>query len=445
MVCVEYESVKVMAKSMWTRWTQFWTEGLWNFRLEETFGWRRGFYRWLRIISLSIRGFITDRCILRASSLTYYTLMSVVPVLTIFFAIARGFGVQEALRETLLEKFQDQQTAILEIIAFAEKLLDQTRGSLIAGIGAVLLFWTAIQLLSSIEEALNHIWDIHKTRSFRRMFSEYFSWLFIAPFLFVLSNSAAVLILRHAEQWIGHLKFLFFIIQLTPYVLFWLLFSCLYYFLPNTKVRYSSAFIGGVVAGTLYFIAQWGYIYFQIGVSRYGAIYGSFAALPLFLIWVQVSWFLLLFGAEMSYAHQMVDTHEFESAAKRASPNAHKVISLWILHLAIKQFREKGKAITLPWLIRYCRIPDSLALSILNRLCEARLLIEMREDKSYLPGRSTENLRIADALDAIESQGTSSSELPFFRAKQLEPFENALGSFQALVEKADANRLLSEM
>jgi membrane protein len=366
-------------------------------------------------------------------------------MLTIFFAIARGFGVQEVLRETLLEKFQDQKIAILEIIAFAEKLLDQTRGGLIAGIGAVLLFWTAIQLLSSIEEALNHIWDIHKIRSFRHMFSEYFSWLFIAPLLFVLSNSAAVLILKYAEQWIGHMKPLFFIVRLTPYALFWLLFSCLYFFLPNTKVRYSSAFIGGVVAGTLYFIAQWGYIYFQIGVSRYGAIYGSFAALPLFLIWVQVSWFLLLFGAEMSYAHQTLDTHEFESTAKRASPNAQKVVSLWILHLAIKQFREKGKAITLSWLIRHCRIPDSLAKPILNRLCETGLLIEIREDKSYLPGRSIEQLRMTDALKAIDSQGLSSSELPFFRAKQLEPFEKAMGSFQALMEKADANRLLSEM
>lgn len=430
---------------MWTRWTQFWTEGLWNFSLDETLGWRRFFYRWLRIISLSVRCFITDRCVLRASSLTYYTLMSIVPMLTIFFAIARGFGVQESLRETLIEKFQEQRIAVLEMIAFAEKLLDQTRGGLIAGIGAVLLFWTAIQLLSSIEEALNHIWDIHKTRSFRRMFSEYFSWLLLAPLLFVLSNSAAVLTLKYAEQWIGHIKPLFFLIKLTPYVLFWLLFSCLYFFLPNTKVRYSSAFIGGVVAGTLYFIAQWGYIYFQIGVSRYGAIYGSFAALPLFLIWVQVSWFLLLFGAEMSYAHQTIDTHEFESTATRASPNAKKIVSLWILHLAIKQFREKGKAITLSWLIRHHRIPDSLAKPILNRLCEIGLLIEMREDKSYLPGRSTEQLRITDALVAIDSQGLSSSELPFFRAKELEPFEEAMGTFQVLMEKADVNRLLSEM
>ena len=243
---------------MWTRWTQFWTEGLWDFRLEDILGWRRVFYRWLRIISLSVRGFITDRCIMRASSLTYYTLMSIVPMLTIFFAIARGFGVQEVLRETLIEKFQDQKIAILEIITFAEKLLDETRGGLIAGIGAVLLFWTAIQLLSSIEEALNHIWDIHKIRSFRRMFSEYFSWLFIAPLLFVLSNSAAVLALRHAKQWIGHLQPLFFLVQLTPYALFWFLFSFVYYFLPNTKVRFASAFIGGMVAGTLYFIAQWG-------------------------------------------------------------------------------------------------------------------------------------------------------------------------------------------
>lgn len=430
---------------MWNRIAKFWTEGLWNFSLRDISGWRRRYYRGLRVVSLAVSGFISDRCTLRASSLTFYTLMSIVPMLTIFFAIARGFGVQETLRELLLEKFQEPKTAIVEMIAFAEKLLEQTRGGIIAGIGAVILFWSAIQLLSSIEDALNHIWDIHKKRSPRQLVSEYFSWLLITPLFFVLSNSAAVLIIRHAREWIGQVKPLLFLVQLIPYALFWLLFSFLYYFLPNTKVRYGSAFIGGLVAGTLYFIAQWGYIYFQVGVSRYGAIYGSFAALPLFLIWVQVSWFLLLFGAEVSYAHQTLDAHEFKTAAEKASPNVRLLVSLWILHLTLKRFRESGSSTSLAWLIRNCHIPIALAQPLLNSLCEANLLIEMREEKTYLPGRPVDQFRISDAIAALESKGTSLAELPFDRSKELEPFERALGVFQNLIEKSDENRLLAEM
>jgi membrane protein len=199
------------------------------------------------------------------------------------------------------------------------------------------------------------------------------------------------------------------------------------------------------VAGTLYFLVQWGYIYFQVGLNRYGAIYGSFAALPLFLIWVQVSWFLLLFGAEVSYAHQTLDTHEFESAAETASPNVRRLVSLWILHLAVKQFREKRSAMTFTWLIRHSRIPVALAEPILAMLCEAGLLIEMREKRSYLPGRSIDQLRISDVTLAIESRGTPLSELPFFRAKELGSFEKALSVFQDLIEKSDENRFLAEI
>jgi membrane protein len=345
----------------------------------------------------------------------------------------------------LLEKFHEQHIAVFEIVAFAETLLAESGGGLIAGIGAILLFWTAIQLLGNIEEALNHIWDVHKKRPLRHMITEYFSWLFIAPLLFVVSNSVAVLVIRHAELWIGDVKFLLFIIRLIPYALFWLFFSFLYYFLPNAKVRYASALIGGMVSGTLYFLVQLGYIYFQVGVNRYGAIYGSLAALPLFLLWIQVSWFILLFGAEVSYAHQTLDKHEFEGMAKQASPNVRKILSLWMLHLIMKRFQETRKGVTLTWLIRHCRIPIALAIPTLEMLHEAGLLVEIREGPSYIPSRFTDQFRISDAIIAIESTGKSADELPFLRAKELEPFERALGIFQDLMERSSDNRLLSDL
>jgi len=429
---------------MWTRWTHFWTEELWNVRLSDLPKGQAAWYRFLRLMALSVRGFIADRCTLRASSLSYYTMLSIVPMLAIFFAIARGFGMQETLREALLEKFQEHESAFVEIMSFAEKLLEQTKTGLIAGIGAVLLFWTAIQLLLNIEEALNYIWDIERKRSIRRMVTDYFAWLFLAPILFILSTSASVVILRYTASWMGEFKWLFFFVQLLPYTFFWFFFSFCYYFIPNAKVRYASAFIGGMVAGTSYFLVQWGYIHFQIGVSRYSAIYGSFAALPLFLLWIQISWFLLFFGAEVSHAHQTLESHELSPAVSRASPHVQRVVGLWILGLVIQRFKEKSEPTPFSWLIRHCRIPAVLATSVLKTLCEAKLLIEIPE-QSYVPARSIETLRIADAIVAIELKGLSLAELPFFHAKELKALEKALHSFQTSIERSDQNCLLSEI
>lgn len=438
---------------MLSRWSSFLTEGLWNFRLDEIKGARKWFYRWLRIAVLSIRGFFADKCTLRASSLTYYLLMSIVPLFTIVFAIARGFGYHDYLRNELLEKFQDQQTALFEIISFAEKLLEQTRGGVITGIGVVILFWSAVQLLKSIEDALNHIWDIHTKRSWRHLLSEYFSLLFVAPLFFIVSNSATVFIIRYVEGWIyllpinpGSISLLSFLIHLFPYCLFWILFSFLYYFLPNVKVRASSAFVGGFVAGTLYLIVQWGYIYFQIGVNRFGAIYGSFAALPLFLIWLQISWFLLLFGAEVSHAYQTLQDHEFEPAAKNVSPSFRKIISLWILQLAVKRFCERRLPLTVGWLVGTCKIPAALAHPVLEQLCAAGLLIEVKgSEQAFLPGQPTENLRISDVLKVLDTKGVTAAELPFLRSKELEAFEKVFRSFADLVEQSSENKLLKEI
>lgn len=438
---------------MWTRWRQFFSEGLWNFRLEDAPKGKKLFYRWLRISALSVRSFFADQCILYASSLTYYLLMSIVPLLTIAFAVARGFGYQQYLRGEILEKFQDQKTALFEIIAFAEKLLEETRGGLIAGIGVAVLFWSAVQLLSNIEDAFNHIWDVRKKRSWRHLLSEYFSLLFIAPLIFILSNSATVFIVRYAEGWIHLLPLhskaialLLFLLHLLPYGFFWLLFSFLYYFLPNYKVRAVSAFTGGIVAGTLYLVVQWGYIYFQIGVSRYGAVYGSFAALPLFLIWVQVSWFLLLFGAEVSHAHQTVDEHEFGPAVHSSSPGLRKMVMLWIMQLAIQRFKERKIPLTLGWLIGTCKIPAALAQPLIEQLVATNLLIEVKgSEKAYLPGRAYEHLRIADVLQALDEQGTSSADMPFLCAKQLAAFEQAFRVFAEIVQTSSQNYLLSEL
>ena len=434
---------------MWKKLVLFWSSDLWNFRLDELTGWKRLWYKTLRLISLSVSGFCKDDCSIRASSLTYYTLMSIVPILALSFSIAKAFNLHEPLKEELLVKFHENKEAITEMIFFADRLVNETRGGLLAGIGIIVLIWSALSLIESMESAVNHIWDMNKMRSWRRLISEYISLLLVAPILFIFSSTTVVIVATHIEHLFQNLplgnfliSFLHIFATLIPYASFSLFFSFLYYVLPNVKVKFYSAFIGGVVAGIFYLLAQWGYIYFQIGVSHYGAVYGSLAALPLFLIWVQVSWFIFLFGAEVSCSYQSLDAHEFGASLEKASPRFKKILSLWLLQFIMNHFQETLQPTSLFSIRQQCRIPLSIATPLLQELVFCNLLIKAK-DSTYLPSRPLENLRISDALEAIESKGES--DMPFIHSKELIHFERALRSFAELIKKSPENQLLSAL
>jgi membrane protein len=428
---------------------RYFLHDLWDFSLRGEKGWRRFYFKILRIGTLSVRGFIQDKCALRASGLTYYTMMSVVPVLAMAFAIARGFGLQEYLKTQILESFQEQQAVLLDLFSFSEKLLDQTSGSIVAGVGIAILIWTVTQLLSNMESALNHIWGVKKLRSWRRLFSDYLAIMLLAPLFFILSSSATVWIANYLETSIlaiAHGSILgavvLFFIRLIPYVLFWILFSFIYLFLPNTKVRLSSALIGGVVAGTLYLLLQWGYFYFQVGVARYGAIYGSLAALPLFLIWAQLNWFLLLFGAEISFAHQTHEQREYEPAVEQMSDRFRLLLALWITQIAVERFIERQSQTTIELLMRSYQIPYGIAVLLLQELADAGILIEVK-DAGYIPNRDVNELKIADVIHALEEKGHS--DLPLIPSKAVEHLERALQSFRDLVDQSEQNSNLKDL
>jgi membrane protein len=307
----------LLSKSMLDKIRHYFLVKLWSFPLSGETGLRHFGFKWLRIVFSAARGFYIDKCSLSASSLTYYTLMSIIPVLAMAFAVSRAFGYNDVFRAELLQRFQDQNGALLHMFTYADAFLDQARGGPIAGVGLIILFLTVALLLNTLEVILNQIWGARKMRPWRRIGTDYFAFMLVAPILFVVANSASVFIVDILEMLIrnlpvgrGAIASLLFLINLIPYCLFWILFTFMYLFMPNTKVYFLSACLGGLVAACLYIFSQWIYIYFQVGVSHYGAVYGSMAALPLFLIWLQVSWFLFLFGAEISCAHQTLENQD---------------------------------------------------------------------------------------------------------------------------------------
>ena len=408
----------------------------------------------LRIVLLAVRNFDQNKCNLRASALTYYSLLSIVPVLAVAFGIAKGFGLEKLLEKLIVERLPGQEEVVNNIISFSHALLENTKGGLVAGIGVAILLWTVIKVLGNIETSFNDIWGIKKMRSLGRRFSDYLSIMFICPVLLIVASGTTVFIGTQAKMLIAKLSFLgpvsgviLFSLQFLPYVVMWVVFTFTYIFMPNTKVNFSSGLLAGVVSGTVYQVVQSVYVYFQVGVSEYNAIYGSFAAIPLFLVWLQLSWRIVLFGAEISFAHQNVDTYEFEQESLSASPSFKKLLSLRIAHLLVKNFKQGDRPMTAMQISHVLEIPIRLVRQITYDLSEAGVVSSTKEDGdiggAFQPARDTDSLTIKYVLDRLEHTGTE--DIPVVETEDLRKLKKSLADFSSQIEKSPANVHLKDL
>jgi len=427
---------------------------IWRIRLKTLPGRRSFFIKQLRIVILAVRGFDEDKCQLRASALTFYSLLSLVPVVAMAFGIAKGFGFEKLLEKQLLEKLSGQEEVIGQVIGFANSLLENTKGGMIAGIGVVVLFWSVIKVLGHIERSFNDVWEIKEARPFGRKFGDYLSMMLIAPVLVIVSSSVTVFVGTQVELITEKVALLGVFsplihstLNLFPYLVIWLLFTFIYVLMPNTKVNFGSGLLAGIVAGTIFQVVQLLYISFQVGVAQYNAIYGSFAALPLFLIWLQISWLVVLFGAEISFAHQNVDTYEFEADSKQISGAHKKLLSLHIAHRVVNTFSAGKTPLTASEISHALEIPVRLVRQIIYELVQSGILSETRTDDektfSYQPSRDIRLLTIKRILDSLEQLGTD--RIPVAQTDELEALSGALVDFSKAMEQSPANRLLSDI
>jgi len=427
---------------------------IWRIRIKSLPRKKSFFIKQLRILLLATRGFGQDKCPLQASALTFYSILSIVPVVAMAFGIAKGFGFQKLLEKLLFEKFPGQEEVMIQVVDFARSLLENTKGGMIAGIGIVFLFWTVIKLLSNIERSFNDIWEIKKPRTYGRKFGDYLSIILISPILVILSSSATVFITTQITLITEKVALLgmfspviFVMLKLIPYCLVWILFTFIYVLMPNTKVNFSSGFIAGVIAGTIFQVAQWAYIIFQVGVAKYNAIYGSFAALPLFLIWMQLSWLIVLFGAEISFAYQYTDTYEFEPDLRQISPAFKKLLSLQIAHLVISTFSKGATPLTASKISSVLEIPIRLVQQILDELVESGIFsnTEIKENKelSYQPARDINVITIKSIIEALEQRGVDN--IPVAQTAELKSLSEVLQTFSYELERSPANRLLKDI
>jgi len=373
-------------------------------------------FKYLRVLLLALKGFFEDKVVVKASALTYYTLMSIVPIFAMAFGIAKGFGFEKYLEQQITSQFKGQEEFINRVIEFANSLLARTGGGIVAGIGVVLLFWSVINVLSNIEHAFNDIWQVEKPRSWIRKFTDYLSIMLIAPVLLIASGSIHIYLATTVKtiaqeiELVGYISpYLINMLQFIPYLLIWILFSFIFIAIPNTKVSYVSGIIAGVIAGSGFVILQWLYITLQIGVSRYNAIYGSFAALPLFLFWVQISWQIVLLGAEISFAYQNVDMYEYERETTHISHKNRNMLTLLVLSTIVKRFMQGEKPATSLDLSINLKIPQRLMRNLLDLMVNCELLNEViisdRKDIGYQPARHVEQLSIAFVEEKLDSYG----------------------------------------
>lgn len=428
--------------------------GIWRVRRDDVDSLRWFGIRVLRVLLLTFRGFVENRCQLRASSLTFYSLLSVVPVMAMAFGVAKGFGFQRTLEREVGKLMSAHAEVASQIVTFANRLLENTRGGLVAGIGFTFLVWTVIKVLSNIEQSFNEIWGVKESRTWVRKVSDYLSLMFILPVLFIASSAATVIVAGQIQAIMAKISLLGFmspvvhmLIRLLPLVVICFMFTLLYIVMPNTHVRVRAALIAGIAAGSAFQLFQYLYVTFQIGVAKYNAIYGSFAALPLFLFWLQASWMIVLSGAELSFATQNVDTYEFEPDAVQASSAFRKLLSLRIVNLLIEHFSQGEQPMDEETIANTLSIPVRLLRTLLFELAEAGLIspVRMASEKvhAFQPAFDPDQMSVASVLEALELHGVDS--IPVLESPEMKQLRNAMEMMREDNRRSAANVLLKDI
>lgn len=365
----------------------------------------------LRVVLSLWEDFTAKRVMDAASQLTYSTLLAIVPVLAVIFAVARGFGYNRYIETWFRSALSGQGQVAESIIGFVNSYLVHTKSGIVFGFGLVFMLWTVVMLTRGIEQTFNDIWGVRRQRSLLRTFTDYLAMFFVLPLLIVVLSGATMWISSAARAVsatfvVGPL--LKVCLDATPIVVLTAILSVLYTFVPNTRVRWRAALLPAVAAALSMQLLQWFYVHSQLWVSGYNAIYGSFAALPLFMLWVQFSWTIILVGAELSYANQNV---EELSASMLSRPLSHRhrlMLSAMLASRVCRAFRDGRRAPTVEDLKRGTGLPMRLVSELCFQLIEGGIVTETAAgDKDaaprLVPAEDVERLTVGLLLSRLES------------------------------------------
>ena len=440
-----------MVKKYFNRISNFIEVDLWRLKLNNFSGKKRFLYGLLKVVVIAVKEFTNDKCTEKASALTYFSMLSLVPVLAMAFGIAKLFGIRELMQKEL-ERYLSGQTEVLERVQpMIENALDTQSSGIVAGVSAVVLIYTVIRLLINIESAFNDMWDIKKSRRWERKISDYVAIILLGPILLIVASSATVFVKDTIQDIISSFEFLgqlksgiFFLLKLLPYTILWFLLFGIYLIFPNTRVKVVPAIIAGIVAGTLYQLNQQAFISLQFAFARYDAIYGSIAFIPLFLIWLQISWLIVLFGTEVCYAIQFVNHWEMNSDKLKINFSHRRKLILLMLYRIIKRFESEGGPLSISELGAFMNVPRRYLSDLSRELERSKLVIKAEgEEEAYLPNFDIHKMDIHTILSKYEKEGIG--EFDSSKSRPFQNIEHALAEIEKEWKESDKNVLLKDL
>lgn len=394
-------------------------------------------YDCIRKLYLSVRFFIERGHFNHASSLSFCTMLAIVPVAAVVFAVARGVGLDCYIEQWLRNALDSQPQAATAIIGFAQSYLAHAKSGVIIGIGLVFMLYSVLSLVNNIEVVFNDIWQVKEKRPPVRMMADYTALLFLVPVGIILVSSLNIFIYtiaRHFEAYVLLSSASRFFIKLLTFVLMVGVFTSLYVFMPNTKVKFSKAVVPGTIAGAAMLVLQFFYVHSQIFLTSYNAIYGSFAALPLFMLWILASWYICLFCAELSYMNQYMDYYAFLVNMEDVSHEKRLTMSAMLLSFICRRFSDGKKPYTAVELKELTGIPVRITKDLLRVLIAVNLVTENTGRNNdmepvYQPAQDIANITVGRMTELIEAyphkktRSTGGNVLDGVSRDMLEKFE----------------------
>lgn len=404
----------------------------------------------LRTVNLSVQSFMSRDIQTQACAMTYRTMLAVVPALALILAIGRGFGFQSMLQEELYKLFPAQHRAIEIMLNFVDSYLSQASEGIFVGIGLLFLIWTLISLLSNVEDTFNLIWGQKDGRSIWRKVSDYTAMLLILPVLMICA-SGINLLLSSTLNAIFHFSFMTpivsWILEAASWVMIWLFFAAVYMLVPYTKVKFVNACISGVIAGTGFMVLQWLFVTGTLYVTRYNAIYGSFAFLPLLLLWLQLVWMIVLAGAVVCYSSQNVFAFNLDNEVSRISPNYRSKVTIAVAAIFVQRFVKGMPPCTAHYLMEEYELPARLVTGITDRLVEAgvlcRVVMAEKDVQGFQLSTDPSKLTVGSLFRRLYSLG-SNGFIPDFE-KFFEGVEQAFNTLVADTERISDTMLLADL
>lgn len=379
--------------------------------------------RIIKTTNLTVQAFANRDLQIKSMAITYQTVFAMVPALALLLAISRGFGFQEIVQTELYKYFPSQSKAISAALSFVDSYLAEASSGIFVGVGIIVLLWTLISLLSNIEDTFNSIWDLKIGRNIIEKVKDYIAIFLLIPILMILSSGISIFMTTTIQDALP-LKFLSpvvnCVLELMPTVLSWAAFTLCFWLIPNTKVLLKYAAISGLLCSLAFGLLQLLFLTGQIYVSKYNAIYGSFAFLPLLLIWLQLSWLLLLSGCGLTYALQNIFSYNFFGNVSSISLNYYKKVLLVVTAVIYRRFHAGLPAPTRNSLSLDYGLPIRMVSSIIDWLQKAGLIqknenIGGKSEPELIPITDTDKITIKDVLEKVETTGMKDF-IPEFKA-----------------------------